>query len=60
MGHITPHTERTAASSKVRSKSSYSQFRKKSVMLKDVLKIDLNAVTEDDYIQFTENTVKES
>ena len=29
-------------------------------MLKDVLKIDLNAVTEDDYIQFTENTVKES
>ena len=28
--------------------------------LKDALKIDLNAVTEDDNIQFTENTVRES
>ena len=53
MAHTTPHTERTAASSKVRCKSSYSQFRKKTTTIRDVLKVDLNAVTEDDNIQFT-------
>ena len=60
MAHTTPHTQRTAASSKVRSRSSYSQFRRKSVTLKEALKIDLNELSEDDNIQFTENTVRES
>ena len=44
----------------MRSRSSYSQFRRKSVTLKEALKIDLNELSEDDNIQFTENTVRES
>lgn len=60
LAYTTPITERTASSSKVRSKSSYSQYRKRSMPLRDILRVDLdNAITEEDnYIHFTEATVQ--
>ena len=56
LAYATPVTDHTINSSKVRSRSSYSQYRKKSVPLKDVLRVDVgNVITEeDDVIQFTE------
>ena len=59
MAPTTPQTERSLIASKVRSKSSYSQYRRKSVILRDPMKIDLNVVTEEDNIHFTESTIKE-
>lgn len=43
----------------MRSKSSYSQYRKRSVALRDVLRVDIDgAITEEDnFIHFTEETV---
>jgi hypothetical protein len=56
LAYATPVTDHTINSSKVRSRSSYSQYRKKSVPLKDVLRVNVgNAITEEnDVIQFTE------
>jgi len=55
LDYKTPPTDRTASCSKVRSKSSYSQYRKKSVAMKDLLRVDIgNAITEEDnIIRFT-------
>lgn len=60
MAFTTPITERTVSSSKVRSKSSYSQYRKRSVPMREILRVDLeNAITEEDnIIYFTEETVQ--
>lgn len=44
----------------MRSKSSYSQYRKKSVTIRDPLRANLNLLTEEDNIQFTESTIKEN
>lgn len=43
----------------MRSKSSYSQYRKRSVALRDILRVDIDgAITEEDnFINFTEETV---
>lgn len=62
MAFTTPITERTVSSSKVRSKSSYSQYRKRSVPMREILRVDLdNAITEEDnIIHFTEETVQSS
>lgn len=58
LAYATPITDHTIASSKVRSKSSYSQYRKKSVPMKEVLRIDVgNIITEeDDVIHFTQTS----
>lgn len=59
LAYATPITERTASSSKVRSRSSYSQYRKKSIPLRNAFRIDLkNVITEEDNnIHFTEETI---
>lgn len=47
LAYTTPITDRTASSSKVRSKSSYSQYRKRSLPLRDILRVDVEqAITE--------------
>lgn len=43
-GHTTPHSERTISSSKLRCKSAYSQYRKRSVNIKDPLFLDLKGL----------------
>lgn len=55
LAYTTPITERTMNSSKVRSKSSYSQYRKRSMPLRDILRVDIDhAITEEDnFIHFT-------
>lgn len=60
LAYTTPITERTVSSSKVRSKSSYSQYRKRSVPLRDILRVDIDhAITEEDnIIHFTEETIQ--
>jgi len=55
LDYKTSVTDRTASCSKVRSKSSYSQYRKKSVAMRDIFRVDIdNAITEEDnIIRFT-------
>lgn len=59
LAYTTPITERTISSSKIRSKSSYSQYRKKSIPMRDILRVDLdNVITDDNIIHFTEETIQ--
>lgn len=57
----TPILEKTISSTKIRSKSSISQMRRKTIYLREVLKMDLeNFITdEDNIINFTEITVQQ-
>ncbi len=58
----TPVLEKTISASKIRSKSSFSQYRKKcNGTLKEPMTINLCAIiTEEDNVQYTEKTARSS